>query len=499
MKKFFTFLCFGFVAYCQKLDAQAIAPKLIANAYSSFGTTSGTKGTQYYGDSTQYFYTSARTYSVKKGWLADTAVGWYNGSTTWTGYHLQNRTINKYDDSGNQTILWSQRYNYTDTSWHNVTLDSLAYDNHNNLVYLAYENWDPASGDWQNSQQIIEQYSGTNNLLSSLSQHWDNTLGSWANDLRYHGIYSSSDDRLADSNLFWNSATSTWGNAAFSTINHYTYDSHHHSIKDTSWLWSVSNNAWLPRWVDDSISYNASDKMVYERAQHFDTSSMTWNETDIYKIVYDAAGNDLSDTVWVNGSPFFLGTFSYDAAGHRLSYNLSYWDKLAGKWKDSAEYDDTYDSRGNRIAEVTKIAAHGKSLTNQFRYLTAYNSYNEILTSNSYIWDTTAATWLHYDLNQYYYDSLLNVTSIRLPMQGQLSVYPVPAATMLTIDIKWPQVHAARLAIYDLNGRLYRQWETNASAIYHSGIPVADLPVGNYILVARAGDAVTTARFSICR
>lgn len=499
MKKFFTLLCIAVVANFYNVRAQVNPPKLLATVNKGYGTTAGTRGTLYYGDSTLYYYSPSRIYNSKKGWLADTTVGWYNGSTVWAGYHLQSRIIYKYDDSGNQTILWNQRYDYTDTSWHNVTLDSLAYDNHNNLDYLIYKNWNPASGDWQNSQQIIEQYSATNNFLSSLSQHWDNILGDWANDFRYHGIYSSGDDLLADSNLIWNSATSTWGNAAFSTINHYTYDSHHNSIKDTSWLWSVSNNMWLPRWADDSISYNASDKMVYERSQYFDTSSMIWNKTDIYKVVYDAAGNAISDTTWVNGLPYFLGTFSYDAAGRRLSYNLSYWDNPTGKWKDSMEYDNTYDSHGKTLAYVYKFATHGKGLVNQIRYLYTYNSYGETLLNEYDTWDTAAGSWFKQDFENYYYDSLLAVATIRQPMQAELSVYPVPTATTLTIDIKWAQPHAARLVIYDVSGRIYRQWETNASATYHSSIPVADLPVGNYILVAKTGNAATTARFSISR
>lgn len=499
MKKLFTLLCLCCIAYSQGLHAQTTPPKLIATAYSSFGITPGVRGIQYYGDSVQYFYIPARTYNAKKGWQADTTIGWYNGSTNWAGYHFQNRVIYKYDDSGNETVLWNQRYSYTDTSWHNTSFDSLGYDNHNNLIYLVYKNWDPVSGDWQNSQQIIEQYNATNNLLSSLSQHWDKTLSSWANDLRYHGIFSSGNDLLADSNLFWDNATSTWGTAGFSIINHYIYDSHHHKINDTSWLWSVSNSTWLPRYADDSLSYNSSDKMIYERQQNFDTLSMTWNETGIYKIVYDAAGHELSDTSWINTTPSWLRTFTYDAAGNVLVYTSSFWDHIAGKWQDSIQYNHTYDSHGNAIANIYKLLQRGKGLVNQDRNIATYNSYNEMLTNNGYIWDTTSVAWLHSTLYQYYYDSLTGIATVQAPTGASISLYPVPAATTLTIDIKWPQPHTTRLAIYDVNGRLYRQWQTDASAIYHNSIPVADLPVGNYILVAREGDAAATARFSISR
>jgi|GEM_PF-3025787 len=499
MKKLFILSCLCFIAFSQSILAQGTPPKLIAYTYSGFGITPGVRGVRYYGDSTQCFYTPTHAYNTKKGWQADTTINWYNGSTVWAGYHLQTRVINKYDDSGNQTILWNQRYSYTDTSWHNSTIDSLAYDNHNNLIYLGYKNWDPVSANWQNVQQIIEQYSAANNMLNSLSQHWDNTSGSWVNDLRYHAIYSSGNDLLADSNLFWNNASSTWGTTGFSTINHYVYDSHHHIIEDTSWLWSVSNNIWLPRYADDSFSYNSSDKLIYERLQDFDTLSMTWNKTEIYKIVYDVAGHELSDTTWINAAPYWLRTFTNDAAGNVLVYTSGFWDNAAGKWQDSFQYNHTYDTHGNVLATIYKLLQRGKGLVNQNRNILTYNSYNETLLNDGYIWDTTGAAWLHYDVEQYYYDSLLSVATIQTPAGASISLYPVPAATTLTIDIKWPQPHTARLAIYDVNGRLYRQWQTDASATYHNSIPVADLPVGNYILVAKNRDATATARFSISR
>lgn len=499
MKRLFTLLCFCFIAYSQALHAQGTPPRLIAYAYSSFSIASGTRGVQYYGDSTQYQYTPAHTYNSKKGWQADTNINWYNASTVWAGYHLQDRVITKYDDSGNQTVFLDQSYNYTDTSWHNRNMDSMAYDAHNNAVYIIYKNWDAGTADWQNQMLYKYDYSASNKLLSMSIQNWDNTSGSWINYYRYAAVYSSADGLLADSTLTWNGTTGTWGTTGYSSSDHYVYDSHHHIVTDTTWQWSVSNSAWLPQWIDDSFSYNSSDKIIYERYQKFDTLSMTWNETDIYKAVYDAAGHELSDTSWINTTPYWLRTFINDAAGNVLTYTFDFWDNAAGKWQDSIQYNHTYDTHGNILANINKILQRGKGLVNQDRGIITYNGYYEILTINGYTWDTTSAAWLHSRLSQYYYDSLTGVATVQAPAGASISLYPVPAATTLTIDIKWPQPHTARLAIYDVNGRLYRQWQTDASATYHNSIPVADLPVGNYILVAKQGDAATTARFSISR
>ncbi|MBS1689976.1 MAG: T9SS type A sorting domain-containing protein, partial [Bacteroidetes bacterium] len=133
----------------------------------------------------------------------------------------------------------------------------------------------------------------------------------------------------------------------------------------------------------------------------------------------------------------------------------------------------------------------------------AYNSDNFVTTYTTTTWDTTASSWVQKNSDQqsrYYYEAytglLVNNTN---NINCDLSLYPSPASSYINIDLKWDNTQPCLLAIYDMNGKLYKQWQTTAGNSYHASVPVNQLPAGNYILEVQNDKGQTAKQFSIVR
>ncbi|MBS1686587.1 MAG: T9SS type A sorting domain-containing protein [Bacteroidetes bacterium] len=73
-------------------------------------------------------------------------------------------------------------------------------------------------------------------------------------------------------------------------------------------------------------------------------------------------------------------------------------------------------------------------------------------------------------------------------------VYPIPASSMIHLSVDGQQVTDATITISDLSGRIVL-----ASAAVHSGISIAHLSEGMYILQAESGGRLFTRRFVVQR
>jgi hypothetical protein len=58
---------------------------------------------------------------------------------------------------------------------------------------------------------------------------------------------------------------------------------------------------------------------------------------------------------------------------------------------------------------------------------------------------------------------------------------------------------AIRIAIFDMWGRLLKQWAPGKLAQYGATLPIADLSAGNYILQVRSSTFNAQQQFSVVR
>jgi hypothetical protein len=65
---------------------------------------------------------------------------------------------------------------------------------------------------------------------------------------------------------------------------------------------------------------------------------------------------------------------------------------------------------------------------------------------------------------------------------GEANVYPVPAQSVLNVDLKWDVAQTADITIFDAQGRVVRHWETPSSTSYTSSVSLDNMSAGVYFL-----------------
>lgn len=78
-----------------------------------------------------------------------------------------------------------------------------------------------------------------------------------------------------------------------------------------------------------------------------------------------------------------------------------------------------------------------------------------------------------------------------------VAVYPVPAHNELNIDIDMQYAGPFSIAIYDMQGRMVKQWNEPGSRRYTKTISVKALQAGNYILKLSGAEMHASKQFTI--
>ena len=129
-----------------------------------------------------------------------------------------------------------------------------------------------------------------------------------------------------------------------------------------------------------------------------------------------------------------------------------------------------------------------------------YNSFNQVTWWKRQAWDTTSQSWVGqygFTDNKYYYELYTADIKNTQPTAGNLSIYPSPAHNSVNIDMKWNNAQDFTVAIYDMQGRLVRQWGEKATPEYKKNIPLNNIAPGTYLLQVRGKEATVQEQFVI--
>ncbi|MGN6568061.1 MAG: T9SS type A sorting domain-containing protein [Flavipsychrobacter sp.] len=366
------------------------------------------------------------------------------------------------------------------------------FDSHNNLLGTLYQSYDTASGKWTNSSLALFTYDAHNNQLSALYQSWNSTSGIWMNSTLYGYTYDANNNMLTDTTSTWISGVHT-----YSSLYLYAYDTHNDLTE--SLLRTYSSGSWN-NLIKQSYFLNAAYKP--DSVLTFYQSGTSWNKVDKELYTYDSVYNALTDSqyqwntitsVWNTGA---LHIYTYSGSD-QLSDEYRLGDHLTA-WQNYSYTSNSYDANHNMVDLIyemwdTVTAAY----RNDFKENNIFNTDNKADTMKLSVWDTSASAWNFNYMTVYYYGTVASGVNNMVQHGGNVHLYPSPANGYLNIDIKWKTAQAATLAIYDMNGRLYRQWAADASLNYHSNIPTSGLPAGNYILKVRGDAGQVAEQFSI--
>jgi len=368
-------------------------------------------------DSTSYTYLS----TVRGGDLVNLLK--FDEGTTWT-YVM--------GDTQNNSMRWLQEF-----------------DASNNLSTNVEQQWDMMLMTWVNTWKYIYTYNTNGSKNAVIKQHWDGT-SAWITDSRNAYTYNAAGKLAQDDFQTWD------GISAYTTVSYkqYNYDAAGNLTNET-WRDMVASVPTFTNRID--YTYTAANKL--ETTTNGTWNGVSWDNVDMTTNVYDAAtGNRTSSlhsifsgTTFVNDMLHLYSSFS---GSNPMTETVQTWDTAGtGSWSDTYRFAYTYNSNGKLTSATRK-------------------SYDISIPGWVNVLGDTKAN--------YYYGSFVSVKNVS-NNGGTAKLYPVPAQSMLNIELNWNHAQAATVTIADMQGRVIST--TNVAAAQSKvSVSVADLADGIYMV-----------------
>lgn len=337
---------------------------------------------------------------------------------------------------------------------------------------------------YHNSLNYLQEFDVNNNVTVSISQYWDGVM--WINDQKSLFFYNTGNQQVRRVNQVW-SSSSGWLNAS-----------------------------------QNLYSYNTAGKMYLDQYQTWNSLSSDFDASTVKTYFYDGMGNLVNETdkMFVSGTPLYTNQYEYTYSATNQVITSTYSYSSSGSitgFSNVNRYTNTYDTLDNRTTQLyqlynsTTMAFENRDLhlysdfmnhmpgteilqtwdntgsgawVNDTRYTNAYNGADQLTSRTGISWNS-AGFWdyaLNDQMARFYYGSYLTSVKHVSGINGTASIYPNPAQNMVHVDIKWNEAQAATVYIYDMAGRVVRQWDAPNTANYNSAISVDDFAAGNYLV-----------------
>ena len=342
------------------------------------------------------------------------------------------------------------------TSFQNQYRTLQTFDSHNNVTSMTNQYWD--GGTWIMDGKMLYNYDAKNRLKSNIKQTWGGTV--WLNVTRDTNVYN-------DANQLITVQTGTWVNntSSFDSTSgvDYTYDAVTNNLVNETAYDILSTSGRYFNTATDYV-YTNINQLLSATYSKSSTGLLTSFKSDRRVTnAYDSVGNmisrfvekfDLPNYVWRNDS---FCTFTGFVNHMPLSQVVKYWDNTGGgSWMNRWQHTYSYNTANQLTSEIKESWNVGG------------------------FWEFAAGD----PRTNYYYGAYTSVAAVKnlSNANGDASIYPVPAQSMLHIDVKWENAQAATISIMDMAGRVIQSWEAPYGTDYRSAISINDLATGNYIV-----------------
>ncbi len=410
-------------------------------------------------DTFTYQYSGGRGSNMKTGEYK------YDTSVYALGSQLMERSIQTFYYPSQQ-LQESITQNYTAGQWENYRRQHYYYNTTGSTDSVLQEAWNPFNKIWMKDKRITYAYNGQGALTEYLEQTWDN-LTAYGPYRRIQYVYNGNNLRKKTES-FWDAGTSAW---AGHEEHRYIYDLNGKIVSDSMELW--------------------------------DNMAAQWQHE--LRTIYTYAGGKLATLVEKDWDPVGMALvsdykhiYAYNAQGLPEYDTLFAWDNSMSSYEKSRLYISLYDASGNLDTNEEQYLQNDTFRHYRLKAWT-YNSYNQPLTYNIYLWDATGMAWEPLQgpdtrINYHYqeYDPAA-VHEVYVPAGNGIRIFPNPASSLLTIDTKLP----ATIKIYSTTGMLLKQWHTGGQ--YPATVSVYDIAPGLYLVRIQTANKEMTKRLLIAR
>ena len=416
---------------------------------------------------------------------------------------------NRYMDSPLANIFYPTQAYDTAYGWDGGatgSFDTLAqkilqtYNAAGQMITDTILNWNDSAQTYFYAWYDTITYNSTGLPLTVVAWRWNTNLNMWVNYWIHESAYDASGRRLEYVELLWDTAANIWDT---SRVSHWTYNgagqisseyeiSNPHLSTGIGFLYSYDS---LGR-VDSTTLLNAADSLI-------------WLADGLEAYTYDSLGRLTvlsqlipDSTGWENHQ---RRVYIYNSANDMVLM-LNQVSEPSG-WTNWIRQLYSYDAYHHDTLDITQDTSAGRWI-NSSRYQAAYDSYGLITWSATTAWDTAGGgSWLpNFEDNMYFYyyqlytpDTTVTTGVATTESQADLRIYPVPAADMLSLDVKWQEAQPATAAIYDVSGRKYTEWQLPNALSYHGYVPLSMLPAGAYILSIKGTSGTISRSFDVMR
>lgn len=390
----------------------------------------------------------------------DTAMsyGW-NGST----YVAYIRHLQGFDTQGRITERITQPINGTTIT----NQDRITYtrDGNGNIIEEVTQYW--LNNNWLNVNKVVRTFDGNNNMLTFEYINWNTNTNNWEpGGYLTVNTYNGNNNVLHTVNAQYNPGTSQY-DSSYRNEWHYT-----NNLEDTSWSYN-----WSGGW-----QISARTMFTYN-GNNVNTWFCTQNRVN---------------NAWVNSNQnYYLFNTNNEVYGD----SLQMWDANLNNWENYGRSHRVWDGNNNMIEYLwEQWDSTNAVFENNFVDSYAYNNFNQTTWSKRQTWDTANDVWTGAYANteyRYYYEPYtVGVASVTAP-SGSMQVYPSPAVSQVSVKLTWNKPQDFKIAIYDMQGRLLRQWGEKAIKDYTRTIPLTGMAPGTYILQVKGKDATMQEQFVI--
>lgn len=403
------------------------------------------------------------TYAQTPARLIQETYGRYNTST---GKHDKNADTTSYIYSfgrGSNMKTGVIQYDtaiskhFGGTSTHYAT-----YDNASRLKTRGYNAWQ--------SYQDTLFYIGSNAEPDSLVSY-----GPFPKEVAYEKyLYNASRNLVRRVRKFIN-AKAEVSKDSFN----YTYTGSNLTHQD--WYRDVKNAGYT--FINSTTTtFNAANKPLVITTSANEKLTYTYNTNNTV--------NTLTQEYYTSGSyqNNSKHSYVYNTLNDVIIDSTFYWVSTSSQWKLYYTNHYSYDASRNRIADSI---FHYHTTPSNFRKKTmSYNTNNDPLVIQYFSWNSATSTWTSLSdadsLFTYTYQPY-NPTSVQENTQAQLRIYPNPASAYISFDVNadW---ECKSYSIFDVSGRIHRHQSIGNTIQNQHTIPIADLPIGVYILTIDTKD-----------
>lgn len=341
------------------------------------------------------------------------------------------KELYNYDTYGNNTSYIS--YDFDGSSLIYDSKDSLVYDINHRLISLTHSNWSNManqwtdeyrynitytsntieyihqdwSGTWDNNTKISKTMNSSNQITQEIQYVWDTTSSSWTKNNKSVYFYNTNNNKI-DSILVYN-WSSMWDNSMKEV---YTYDSNLNNTKIITYQWVASQ--W--RFFEKTDSKFDSNNMITSSSTSHYTTNNVWEYTD--STFYSNQGNDID--------------------------YYEYFDWNGSAWDSSYKEDYTHNTSYSFTDLLLPFHFQDDETTQYFTHmLTKVVAYEY----NTGGWEEDVTIDLYY--------SGITISSIALPKQESIKIYPNPTNDF--INIANPSNTILNMYIFDISGKKVMQ------------------------------------------